>query len=69
MLVLTRRVDEVLVIYEGNRKIAEVTLLGVRGQQARLGLEASRDITFVRAELIGEGIVKVSEPEKSNDPA
>lgn len=52
MLYLTRRISETVIIYEGDRKIAEVTILGVRGRQIRIGLDADKEISFVRAELI-----------------
>lgn len=48
MLILTRRVDESLLIGE---KI-EVVVLEVRGGQVRLGVQAPRDVKILRDELV-----------------
>lgn len=50
MLVLTRRVDESIVI--GNDVV--VTVLEVRGEQVRIGIEAPRDVTVHRREVFEE---------------
>ncbi len=47
MLVLTRKLDEQILIGED----IKVTLLRVRGNTVRLGIEAPRDVRIVRAEL------------------
>ena len=47
MLILTRRVDESLVIGDN----VTVTLLGVKGNQVRIGVDAPRDVTVHREEL------------------
>ena len=47
MLVLTRRTGEKLVIGEN----VIVTVLGVKGNQVRIGIDAPRDITVNRAEI------------------
>ena len=47
MLVLTRRVGEKLVIGEN----VTVTILGVKGNQIRIGIDAPRDITVNREEI------------------
>ncbi|AHE97187.1 carbon storage regulator CsrA [Thioalkalivibrio paradoxus] len=47
MLVLTRRVGETLIIGD---EIA-VTILDVKGNQARVGIEAPKDVTILREEL------------------
>ncbi|MDE0006165.1 MAG: carbon storage regulator CsrA [Rhodospirillaceae bacterium] len=47
MLILTRRVGESVVIGGG----ITVTLLGVKGNQARLGVNAPRDVTVHREEI------------------
>ena len=47
MLILTRRVGETLMI--GND--VTVTVLGVKGNQVRLGVKAPRDVPVHRAEI------------------
>lgn len=47
MLILTRRVGESLVIGDDVR----VSVLGVRGQQVRLGVTAPRNVTVHRDEI------------------
>ena len=47
MLILTRRIGEVIVINDD----IEVTILGVKGQQIRVGVEAPRSVTVNRKEV------------------
>lgn len=47
MLILTRKAGEVLVIGDE----IEVTVLGVRGQQVRLGIKAPKDVSVHRQEI------------------
>jgi carbon storage regulator len=47
MLILTRRVGETLVIGDD----VNVTVLGVRGNQVRLGVDAPKDIAVHREEI------------------
>lgn len=47
MLILTRRVGESVVI--GNE--VTVTVLGVKGNQVRIGVNAPRDVTVHREEI------------------
>jgi len=47
MLVLTRRVGEKLIIGED----VIVTVLGVKGMQVRVGIEAPRDVMVNREEI------------------
>jgi carbon storage regulator len=47
VLVLTRRVGEKLVIGEN----VTVTVLGVKGNQVRIGIDAPRDVTVNREEI------------------
>ena len=49
MLNLTRRVGETVLIGEG----IAVTVLGVRGNQVRLGIVAPDDVTILREEIAG----------------
>jgi len=48
MLVLTRRVNERIVIGDD----VTVTVLEVRGDQVRLGIEAPRDVKVLREEVL-----------------
>jgi len=51
MLVLSRKEDEVIVI-DGRIR---VTVVEIRGNHVRLGIEAPRDIPVFRSELSGSG--------------
>ncbi len=59
MLVLTRKLDEQILIGDD----IKVTLLRVRGNTVRIGIEAPRDVRIVRGEL--EAKVDVSADEFS----
>ena len=48
MLILTRRVGETLVIGDGEIK---VTVLGVKGNQVRLGVDAPKEVAVNRQEI------------------
>jgi carbon storage regulator CsrA len=52
MLVLTRKPDESVVITTGSGEEIVVSVLGVVGQQVRLGFDADESIDIVRAELL-----------------
>ena len=47
MLILTRRIGEKLIIGEN----VTVTVLGVKGRQIRIGIDAPRDVTVNREEI------------------
>ena len=47
MLILTRRVGETLIIGDN----VKVTVLGVRGHQVRIGVDAPRDVSVHREEI------------------
>jgi carbon storage regulator len=47
MLILTRRVGEKLIIGDN----VTVTVLGVKGAQVRVGIEAPRDVSVNREEI------------------
>ena len=48
MLLLTRRVGERVMIGEG----IVIAILGIRGGQVRLGIEAPKEVKVLREELI-----------------
>lgn len=50
MLSLTRRVGETLTIGEGADRV-EVTILGIKGNQVRIGVDAPKDVPVHRAEV------------------
>ncbi len=50
MLVLSRQKDESIMIGDGIR----ITIVDVRGDKVRLGIEAPKDIKVFRAELYDE---------------
>lgn len=56
MLILTRRIGEKLIIGEN----VTVTVLGVKGRQIRIGIDAPRDVTVNREEIF-QRIVKERE--------
>lgn len=50
MLILTRRINEKLVI-DFNGKKVEVSVLGIKGNQVRIGCNADRDVEIHREEI------------------
>ena len=50
MLILTRRIGETLICND-NGKLTEVTVLGVKGNQVRLGVAADKDVEVDREEI------------------
>jgi len=54
MLVLTRKVDESLTLTLPDGSVIVITLTEVRGDKVRIGIDAPRDVTVLRSELIGE---------------
>jgi carbon storage regulator len=50
VLILTRRTDETFYIGDGDRRV-KVTVLGVKGNQVRVGIDAPRDIPVHREEI------------------
>ena len=50
MLALTRKPDESIFINEN----VEVVVLGIQGNKVRLGIEAPKDVSIIRREIIAE---------------
>ena len=50
MLILTRKTGETLVIGEGDNQLT-VTVLGVKGNQVRIGVNAPKDVPVHREEI------------------
>jgi carbon storage regulator len=51
MLVLSRHLNEKILITAGDQVIV-ITLVDVRGEKVRLGIDAERSVTVMRAELL-----------------
>ncbi len=62
MLILTRRVGESLMLGDD----ITVTVLGVKGNQVRIGIDAPRDVAVHREEIFNR-IKNGDEPTKSED--
>ena len=52
MLILTRRPSETLIIELPTAERIEVTVLGIKGNQVRIGTDAPDEISIVREELL-----------------
>ena len=52
MLILTRRPGESIIIELPSGQQIQVAVLGVKGNQVRIGTEAPDDITIMREELL-----------------
>ncbi|MDG1507581.1 MAG: carbon storage regulator CsrA [Luminiphilus sp.] len=65
MLILTRRINESLIIGDN----VTVTILGVKGNQVRVGVDAPRDVAVHRQELAQkhESAVDDGSSESSDD--
>ena len=52
MLILTRRVGETIIIETPAGERIEVVVLGIKGNQVRIGTDAPENITILREELL-----------------
>jgi carbon storage regulator len=55
MLILTRRPGETLIIETPGGERIEVSVLGIKGNQVRIGTAVPADVSIVREELL-EGL-------------
>ncbi len=62
MLILTRKVGEVLVIGDE----VEVTVLEVRGQQVRIGIKAPKEVSVHRSEIYNKIKSESKDDEQNN---
>ena len=63
MLILTRRIGETVVVGDN----ISVTVLGFKGSQVRLGIEAPADVSVHREEIFNRlQLQDQDEPEKQN---
>jgi carbon storage regulator len=63
MLILTRRVGETLVIGDD----VTVTVLGVKGNQVRIGVNAPKDVSVHREEIYERILNEKNTPEAAED--
>ncbi|MCX7062721.1 MAG: carbon storage regulator CsrA [Nevskia sp.] len=65
MLILTRRVGETLIIGED----VAVTVLGIKGNQVRIGVKAPKDVSVHREEIFERiRVERGDEPDLTSDP-
>ena len=63
MLILTRNLGETIRINDD----IEITFLGMRGRQARIGIEAPEDVIIHRSEIYDRIHAEKTEEETEND--
>lgn len=61
MLILTRRIGEVIMINDD----IEITYLGIKGTQLRVGINAPRDVSIHRKEIYNK--IKTAELSQKNN--
>ena len=66
MLILTRRVSETLVITTPDGTEIRTTVLGVKGNQVRIGVDAPKDVSIDREEIHDRKVAGVPRPDPDN---
>jgi carbon storage regulator len=64
MLILTRRPGESIQVGED----IEISVLEIRGNQIRIGINAPADVLVLRSELVATNPTAAAEPEQPNSP-
>lgn len=67
MLLLTRRIGEKLCIGEAGNM--EITVVGIKGSQVRLGIEAPRDVPVHRSEIFDKINAEKLADQKLSEPS
>lgn len=66
MLILTRRVGETIVVETDDGTLVTATVLGVKGNQVRIGVNAPKEIAVHREEIYQRILKEKQEKENSN---
>ena len=62
MLILTRRIGETVVINDN----VTVTILGIKSNQIRLGIEAPREVSVLRMEIVDRNRMEAEEDARTS---
>lgn len=66
MLILTRRIGESIIIGDGENKVV-ITVVSIKGAQAKVGIQAPKDIAVHREEIYEKIKEQTTSGEKSKD--
>jgi carbon storage regulator CsrA len=69
MLVLTRKLDETIVIGDPANPIATISVKALDGYRVRLGIEADRKLRVYRGELATRVIAETPKPKNRTEAA
>ena len=65
MLILTRRVGETIIIGDDDQMV-KITVLGVKGNQVRIGVNAPKSVAVHREEIYNR--IKQEQANEGNEP-